>query len=214
MNAIPDHPMRIGAGEIAEVISREGDHLLVQAGARRLPARHAASCLIEPAPGDTVLVAGDIARCYVIAVLDRATDVPTRIAVCGDLEIVAAAGRLRLAAGDAVELATPGEMTLSAGTATMRAERGRFLLDDLVVIGRTALAQLSRMRAIGQAFEMVVDRILTRAKRSVRFVSESEHVRAGEIDLRASGTLHANGQTTIVTAASLVKVDGGQIHLG
>lgn len=214
MNAIPDHRMRIGAGEIAEVMSREGDLLVVQMGARRLPARRAASCLVEPAPGDLVLVGGDIARCYVVAVLERAEDGPTRITAPGDMEIVATRGRLRLAAGSGLELATPEEMALSAGSATIKAGRTRLFLDDLVLIGRTALAHLGRARAVGQAFETVVDRILTRTKRSVRIATESEHVRAGTIDLRATDTLHAHGQATVVTAAGLVKVDGGQIHLG
>jgi hypothetical protein len=214
MNAIPDHPLRIGLGDMAEVISCEGDHILVQSGARRLQARRAASCLVEPAPGDLVLVGGTLARCYVLAVLEQQAEGTTRIAVPGDLEIVAGQGRLRFAARQGIDISTPEEVGIAAGVVTVKAERGRLLLDDLVVMGRTALAHLGRVRAIGQAFETVVDRILTRSKRSVRVTTESDYLRAGEVDIRASGTLHAHGETTILTASTLVKVDGGQIHLG
>jgi hypothetical protein len=214
MNAIPDHPLRIGLGDIAEVISCEGDHILVQSGARRLPARRAASCLIEPAPGDLVLVGGTVMRCYILAVLEQQAEGTTRIAVPGDLELVAPQGRVRVAARQGIDLTTPEEIGISGTAVTVKADRGRLLLDDLVVIGRTALAHLGRARAIGQAFETVVDRILTRSKRSVRVTTESDYLRAGEVDIRATGTLHAHGETNILTASTLVKVDGGQIHLG
>jgi hypothetical protein len=214
MNAIPEHPMRLGFGEVAEVVSREGEAMLVQAGARRLAARRAASCLLEPEPGDTVLIGGDLARCYVLAVLERVADGPARLSIDGDVEIRARDGHLVLAAGKGVDVAARDAVTLQAETVSVKARNGRLFVDDLVAVGRTAMSHFGRVRAIGQALETVVDRILTRTKRSVRIAEESDHLRAGQIDLRASGTLHANGETTIVTAATLVKVDGGQIHLG
>ncbi|NMJ40596.1 DUF3540 domain-containing protein [Roseomonas sp. JC162] len=195
-------------------MSHEGGSMMVQAGARRIMARRAASCLLEPAPGDTVLIGGDLARCYVLAVLDRAGEGPARLSIEGDVEIRARDGQLRLAAGKGVDIAAREEIVIEADAVSVKAGSGRFLLDDLVLIGRSAMSHIGRVRTIGRTVETVVDRILTRTKRSLRISEESDHVRAGQIDLRANGTFHANGETTIVTAATLVKVDGGQIHLG
>ena len=95
MNAIPEHPMRLGFGEVAEVVSREGEAMLVQAGARRLAARRAASCLLEPEPGDTVLIGGDLARCYVLAVLERVADGPARLSIERELAPAVVGARYR-----------------------------------------------------------------------------------------------------------------------
>ena len=59
-----------------------------------------------------------------------------------------------------------------------------------------------------------MERLLTWAKRSYRFIEEGDHTRSSEVDCRATGNLHLRGKNAFVTAAAVVKVDGVQIHLG
>ena len=53
-----------------------------------------------------------------------------------------------------------------------------------------------------------------RFRRSYRFVEEGEHLRARDIDQRASGHLSLKGDVATVQAGLVVKVDGAQVHLG
>ena len=47
-----------------------------------------------------------------------------------------------------------------------------------------------------------------------RVVEECDYLRSGEVDYRADKNMSLRGDNTMVTAKELVKVDGGQIHLG
>lgn len=214
MNAIPQNPLRLGLGEIAEVVACEAGRIMVQAGGRRMAARRAASCLVEPEPGDLVLVGGDLARCYLLAVLERAGTAPLRIAGEGDVELLARGGTVRLVGEEGVEIATAREVRITAEAIAVKSSRAALFIDELSVVGRSAVAHIGRLRAMGSVLESFVDRVMMRARRSVRLIEESDHTRAGSIDLRADATLQAHGETSIVTASTLVRLDGGQIHLG
>jgi hypothetical protein len=51
-------------------------------------------------------------------------------------------------------------------------------------------------------------------KRSYRFVEEADQVKAQRIDYAAEKSVCLRGENALVVAEELVKVDGGQIHLG
>ena len=52
------------------------------------------------------------------------------------------------------------------------------------------------------------------AGHSVRTVEGVDQARSGTIDYRATQSLSLQGSEIIATAKTLVKVDGGQIHIG
>ncbi|MBX6372850.1 MAG: DUF3540 domain-containing protein [Acetobacteraceae bacterium] len=223
MNAIPSPrralPGAIGAAGttmIGEVVLRAGEEtLLVEAGSARLPARRAVSCLVEPEPGDLVLLGGGAERPYILAVLERRSTAPLRLAVQGDLEIAATAGRLALRGETGAEVASPAAVTITAGDElTVTGRRARLLLDEVVHVGRSLAAHIGSLKVVGEALETLMGRILSRARRSYRFVEEGDHLRSGTIDHRAEGTLHLRGANALVTASTIAKVDAGQIHLG
>ncbi|WP_137125828.1 DUF3540 domain-containing protein [Roseomonas sp. HF4] len=198
----------------AEVLQREGATLIVGAGAERLPARVAASCLLAPEEGDTVLLVEAAGRHYVLAVLERRAEGPLRIAAEGDIEIRAVGGTLALTGESAVEVASGGRITVAAPEANFTGTRATWSFAEVAGIARSLTAHLGRMKVVGEALETVLDRVLTRTKRSYRFVEEGDHVRAGSIDHRAEGNIHLRGENAVVHAGRIVKIDGGQIQLG
>ena len=60
----------------------------------------------------------------------------------------------------------------------------------------------------------LLDRVSSRVKRSYRMVEECDHVRAEQIDYAAKKRLSLHGETALLTAQHLAKVEGDQIHLG
>ena len=200
---------------VAEVLHGAGDGLLlVEAGAARLQARRAVSCLVEPEPGDLVLLGGDAARPFVIAVLERRGDAPVRMAVRGDAELVARGGRLRLMGEAGVDAASPGAVSLSGAEVAVTARSGRFLIDQVVHVGTSLRAHVAQLKLVGDALETVVRRVMARMTRSTRIVEEIDQLRSGSIDHRAEETLRMHARNSVITASNLAKVDGGQIHLG
>jgi len=188
---------------------------LVDDGRQRRTARRAASCLLPPAVGDRVWVVGEAAGAlYVIAVLERAQpSAPATLAFPGDVAVTAG-GRLTLAARDDLDLATPAAVGVSAGELHVQARKGRAAIEELSLFARTVFASLAKVTRVGQVLELFVDRVTQRSTHSTRVIEELDHTRAQTIDYRASQTAHVRAEHALVDGAQLVKLDGGQIHLG
>ena len=90
----------------------------------------------------------------------------------------------------------------------------RFVLDELLQVGRRANWYVAKLRSVGEMVETFAEHVLTRAKRSSRFIEESDQLRAGDIDHRAEGTLQLHAETAFITADTVVRVDAEQIHMG
>jgi hypothetical protein len=179
-----------------------------------MQARRALSCLIEPEPGDTVLVGGTAERPFVLAVLERRGDAPLRVVLPGDAEIHAAHGRLSLSGEEGLALTSPAKVEITAPEVSVIGRAARFVLNEVTHVGRSLTCHVSRLKVVGETLETMMQQVMARAKRSFRVVDETDLLRSGEIDHRAEGTLHLRGQNAIVTATTIAKVDAGQIHLG
>jgi len=171
------------------------------------PARKAASCLLEPRSGDRVLVCGPtLESAWIIAVLERREPGPARLAFDGDAELAVTGGSLNLRA--------ERTLGLESGTLKLRAREGVALIDRCHWVGRECAALVGRLRLTGNLLETFVDRITQFAKQSLRSVEEMDQVRSGVVDYQAEKTMNLRGRELLATAEELVKVDGGQIHLG
>lgn len=180
-----------------------------------LLARRAASCLLEPQPGDEVLVSGPTPECvYIIAVLERRNAVRTNIAFVGDTRFTVTGGSLSLHADGAVEVDAGERLRLASENFTLRAREATTLIDRLNAVGKDLTASIGQVKLIGNLLESFFDRITQFAKDSLRVVEGADHVRSGVVDYQAGQTMSLRGRQLLATAEELVKVDGGQIHLG
>jgi hypothetical protein len=182
------HVLACGKAGEMQVALPEGDR----------QARRAASCLLVPGVGDRVLVCGPHADAlYVVAVLERASDAPCQYSLGRDADI-SASGRLTLASDELV----------------VRASRATTLIDQLASFGRELTASIGRAKLVGQVFESLFDRVGQFAGHSTRTVEGVDQVRSGAIDYRAERSVSLQGSEVMATAKTLMKVDGGQIHIG
>jgi hypothetical protein len=198
MNAIMPRTLQAERdGRTAEVIAAGSEGVTVAFEGETLIVRRAVSCLVEPEPGDLVLLGGPPGRAYVLAVLERPDGGALRLVAAGDLALTAG-GRLALQ-GD--------EVVVKARTASVFSEM-------LAFSGGRILATVARAKLVANLVETMAERLMSRATRSHRFVEESDHLRARHVDYRAEKHLHMQAEAATVQGGVLVKVDAGQIHLG
>jgi hypothetical protein len=200
--------------EVATVVGVSGRTLLVRSRLGEVEARRAASCLLEPALGDEVLVVHHERGSHVLAVLERDPEAPARLSAEGDLEITAAAGKVAVSGRDGVSLLTPGEAVVAAGSARVSAKQGEVVIGALAYLGDQLTAQIDRVKTVSQSVEMVAGRWVQRLERAYRFIARSEAVRAEYMEIEARAAFHIKAETTLVNSGSLTKIDGSQIHLG
>lgn len=178
-------------------------------------AKRAVSCLVAPREGDRALVAtSQKGEAFVLAILERQDEGPVAIAVEGDLELRAPAGRVRVAAGQGVDVGTTGDLHFVADELRMNAREGSLFIETLAFVGGVAKLDLERVKSTIGFCDQVLERLSQKVKRSYRFVEEVDVTRAKQVDVRAEENVHVRGRNAMVTAEVLVKMDGQQIHLG
>jgi len=201
--------------QLGSVIHIDNDgRYLVRCPLHDLRARRAASCLLAPAVGDTVLVWGPApSDAYVIAVTEQAVPGANRIEVDGDLTLASRLGNVKLQAAHGVNL-TGREVSLESDTLKAHATQAQLSLQDTEFLGVGVRATVASLRIVGRACEVVMDRISHLAQNIFRMAERMEQVRAGHIDYQADQTARVHAGQTMVTGRDIVKVDANQIHMG
>ncbi|MCZ7684357.1 MAG: DUF3540 domain-containing protein [Sandaracinaceae bacterium] len=190
----------------------DGELAVVHEGRSTL-ARRAASCLLAPAAGDTVLVARTGGRAYVLAVLERESD-ERAIEVEGDLHLRSRGGAVTIEAED--DPPAPGARRAGdrGPNAHPRGRAGELGRGQRARPLRAPLLESTRMKQVASLSEVVVESVKETLGRAYRSIREGEHVEAGSMTLSVKNLLRSHADTAIVTADKLVKLDGDQIHLG
>jgi len=195
---------------------KDDRHWLVRAGADLVRATRSKSCLVEPANGDTVLVArSEHHGSYLLAVLASPDEKPAcAIDVDGDLTVRSKSGKVAIVAGETVSVVAGRNVAVTAPELSANTMKATLFADSLSYVGRTIDANVERVRHFGKRLESVIDVVTSRVKHSHRTIEEVERIKAKELHVRAEATLNIHGKNTLMTAEKLVKFDGEQIHLG
>lgn len=201
---------------LGTVVRVEQGVLVVETETREVRARRATSCLLEPLPGDLVLVAAvdfdqDV---YVLAVMEREAGAPASIVADGDLAIKLSGGALDVVAAQGVRVVSSKEVSVVSAAIRVNAVDGSVALERLSFLGKFLRAEIGKAKVFGETFDSVLDRVSQRVKRSYRIIEECDHVRAEQLDYAAKKRLSLHGETALLTARHLAKVEGDQIHLG
>lgn len=194
--------------------AHEGDFSVTTAQGT-LHCRRAHACLVEPEPGDLVLVAGAAnGSCWVLSILEREATAPSKVTLDGDVDLDVKTGRLRVAARDGVELLSPKEVLIAAGQLALRSKRMRAAFEELSCLGSSVVSELGRVKASATSVDSVVGRLTQRVKLSFRKVEEIDQVDAKCMDYKARETFALRSENAVVAATKVVKVDGEQILMG
>ncbi len=200
--------------EAGTVTSLKNGRIVVCTPSGSYHARRATGCLLDPRADDVVELAlvqgGD---CYVLTVLERAEGEPSRISVDGDLEF-SASGRIRMAARAGIDLVSEGEMGVVAARLAVRVVEATAAFERLSALGKYLHSRFERVRSTSSTVDVVAERVTQTVERYYRFVGEVEQLRAERLDYQAAKTIRMHANSTVITADELVKLDGGQIHMG
>lgn len=187
----------------------------VESDGRVLRCQRAASCLLRPEIGDTVLVSGpDAGRLYLTAVAEQADASLSRVDVEGDLTLASRRGAVSVESATQLTLRGQQGTTLGGPVLQIDADEAHCRIGRLDYTGEEARATVFSMRVIGRVYEAVVDRLVHLSKSAFRMTEGIDQVHAGQIDYRASEMARLHGKNTVITARDLVKTDAKQIHMG
>ncbi|MEB6222023.1 DUF3540 domain-containing protein [Pantoea anthophila] len=171
--------------------------LTVECDGRGWHCRRAASCVIAPQVGDTVLVTSVENQIWLLAVLERANAQQAELSVPGDLHIH-----------------STGELSLSSSALRISAEQGDCHISDMNYSGDKISAWVSLSRIVGKRAESVWQTITQVSHNLLRTTRNTEQVRAGQLDMKAQDYARLHASNTVITSKAITKVDSEQIHMG
>ncbi len=180
--------------------------LQVRSGNATLNARRAASCLLEPAAGDSVAclrIAPD--EVWIMAVLQREEGTANVLRCDDGLRIAVTGGSLDLDA-DRVGIETQA-LAVSTRASTFSTETAEVVGRELSFIG-------TRIRIVGAMLSSVMDRVQHFSKSYLRTTEGIDRVSATHVECEASQLMRIDGEHTLVNGRELVKARGAQIHFG
>lgn len=177
----------------------------VSSGALRLRATRAASCLLEPAAGDSVAclrIAPE--EVWIMAVLQREEGTANVLACAGDLTI-APAGALHLQAA---------RVGLKAGTLEITAQSAVLAADTADVVGRRLTLAGTTVKLVGSVLSTVMDRVQHFSRHYLRTTDGIDRVDATHVEVEARQLMRIEGEHALVNGRELIKARGAQIHFG
>ena len=175
----------------------------------------AASCLLRPEIGDTVLVNGpDERRLYLTAVAEQANAGAAHIEVEGDLTLASRLGAVNVESPTLLNLRARQATTIGGPQLQIDADEARCRIGRLDYSGEEARVAVFGIRVIGRLYEAVVDRLVHLSKSAFRMTEGMDQVHAGQLDYRATEMARLHGKNTVITARDLIKTDAKQIHMG
>jgi hypothetical protein len=204
----------VNAMGIVTAILPGGIHSVASEG-RTLRCQRAASCLLRPEVGDTVLVTGpDEHRLYLTAVAEQANAGTARIDVPGDLTLTSERGAVTVKSATALSLEGQDGLVMQTTQLRIGAATADCHVGHMNYLGEEARATVTSIRVVGRIYEAIVDRLVHLSKSAFRMTEGLEQLEAGQIDYKANEMARLHGKNTVVTARDLIKTDAKQIHMG
>ncbi len=145
----------------------------------------AASCLVQPQTGDLVSAVLCQHQAFVIAVLQRLQPETPLMLSSGNVPMHLLAPTLEIHSPDRVEIHTA----------------------NFSLLARTTLW-------IAKTLHQVADTLFVRAKHAHRQVENTDQVQARHINQQAEQSLIINSRIGSLNASAVLRIDGGQIHMG
>lgn len=187
----------------------------IEADGQRYGAIRAVSCLVEPAPGDTVLASTDGAGAWhVLSVLEREHPRATTLSTDGDLAIHLPSGKLDVVTKDGAAVTSGGPVEVVSPRLVAQAAEADVRFETIEASGRTAQVLFEAVKLSVEGAELFADRVTTRARQALRILTELDQLRAKCVDYVAKKSMRMHAENTVVTAEGIAKVDAKNIHLG
>ncbi len=167
----------------------------------------AAGCLIEPRPGDRVVVFADAGSPrFITMVLSRAT--------LGEATLSAGSGEALRIEAPRLALAAGHEITIEAPALAVDADRATLTVRTLGFGGDVLRAVARRIESVADDLHSVAGRAIRKATTQVTVVEGADVLRAGQVIHEAREVMTLDAEQVVVTAREDVRVDGERISMG
>ncbi len=200
----PGHSVRL---EYARVCSCADGTFGVRTGAETVTAKQADGCLLQPQPGDTVLLSlSPHGNHYILTVIERARKEHNDIVLSGDVTLTAMGGSINLEAEHCLNLESPG--------IRVDAQEGALNIESCSFLGKLFNGHVESINLLGKNCNSLFKRMTQRLEVLFRHVSAHEEMQAASSRRVVDGHCVIQAENTTVLSEKVSKIDGKQVQLG
>jgi hypothetical protein len=214
-NLARKHLYANAAQAYGEIVGQEDTFYSVETESGLYRVRRAVSCVVQPEVNDLVLVSlSSLGGGYILAVLEREQGAKATLSFDADVDIKTSEGSLCIASKRGIDLASSEEINLVSSRLGISSSHGEINIGKLTFLGSFFEGSLETVKLLSKAFESITERFFRRAKRSYRFVEETDQVKTGSLNYIADKSLMLRGTFSQMTAKEDVHIDAERINIG
>jgi hypothetical protein len=177
-------------------------------------ASKAYSCLVQPLPGDKVLISSSGNEHYVLAIIERLDTNNMTLAFPGDVKLEAKVGAINLISSEQISLTSASKTQLTSTEIGVTTAKMNIQATECSVIGDKALSRWREVNSFSQAMNLVTERLTQRIKNSFKTVEGLDQQTSLNFLQTIGKTLSIRSRDAVITARKDVKIDGERIHMG
>lgn len=190
---------------------------MVDTALGEIKATRAASCLMEPRPGDAVITFIDVpGRNFVLAVLERSREgnPATELRFDGPVNVHVDKGDLTLTSEGNMMLAPRGVLSCVSDKLKIHTENCSAKVNRFQYTGRLLQIQIERLKTVAVFADQIFRRLTQRLESSFKFVKEQDELQAGSSRVLVEDLMTMHAKNSLIMAEENVTVNAEQIHLG
>jgi hypothetical protein len=184
----------------------DGRSVEIVAGTEIIQARIGFGCLVQPIPGDRVLVARGPQGPFVISVLERL--VPDRATLA-----LPSRGALAIEA-EGVAVSTRNEFTVDARELTMRGKKFTLVADTATLLGRLSNWIAESLRVSAKSLETVADTLSAKAIDRVAIVENVDVLKARSVSHTIEEVATTTAPAVVIATTEDLRLDGKRVTVG
>lgn len=188
---------------------------LVQGSALVERVRIAASCLIQPEVGDTVLVYSpeNAKDGFILSVLIQANPNQAFVQLPGGVGFDVSEGNLNLKAKE-LSLHSTESMHFQTPSLHISASRAQTNIKQASGLFQSIDIQALRISTTAKVMTTVAKRLIEKVVDSFRWVDQTDQTHAGRVRTKVEGHFHVQSRHTTMRSDGHVRIDGEKIDLG
>lgn len=191
-----------------KVIKIDGPQNVVEIGidGQTVLARVGFGCLVQPIPGDRVLLSRGDAGAFVFAVLER---------LVPDLATLAlpSGGALAIKAED-INLVAREDVSIDARNLDLRSQKFRLAADSVTVLGRFATWVADTLRMSAKTLETVADTLSAKAIDRVAIVENVDVLKARSVSQTIDEVATTSAPAVVIATTEDLRLDGKRVTVG
>lgn len=215
-NVVSLHKNNYSLNETGTVKGKSGSFFVLETQEGLINARKAFSCIVEPEPGDKVLVNISERECYILSILERPFEHGQNLSLefPADAKFKAPNGQIDIISSKDLNILSAGKtdlfsskLNISSMDAEMKAKRFKSSMDEVDVTAK-------KITLFSETLISMAKRVTQTAQNIMRKVEGVETVSAGNLIQNIKKVFSQNSGHTVFTAKKDMKIDAKRIHMG